>query len=259
MREPYRSEALDLIRANTDQVDMFVATSDFYANFMVDYLDVDRSKIRIVRLGINLDGFEHTFTKPISGHTTIGCLSRICPEKGIHLLVEAFKILSEKYTPGRIRLKIAGYLGKGDRKYLQELVRNIRRSDLDDYFDYVGEVDRSQKIDFLKSLDIFSMPAPYRDPKGLSVLEAMAAGVPVVQPDHGVFPEMINLTGGGVLFKANSVEHLVEAIESLMVKKDEAAAIGKAGREVVLRLFNDDCMADATLDLYREVAGMHNS
>ena len=68
-------------------------------------------------------------------------------------------------------------------------------------FTYRGELDRLEKVRFLARADVFSMPAPYKEPKGFTILEAMAAGVPVVQPAHGAFTEMVQKTGGGLLVK----------------------------------------------------------
>ena len=55
---------------------------------------------------------------------------------------------------------------------------------------------------FLHGIDVLSVPTTYREPKGLYVLEALANGVPVVQPSHGSFPELIEVTGGGILVAA---------------------------------------------------------
>src|SRR5260370_9128429 len=67
-----------------------------------------------------------------------------------------------------------------------------------DEFHYRGVLDREKKIEFLRSLDVLSVPATYDEPKGIFLLEAMASGVPVVQPRRGAFPEMLRRTGGGL-------------------------------------------------------------
>ena len=62
-----------------------------------------------------------------------------------------------------------------------------------------AKLDRSQKIAFLQGLDVLSVPATYDEPKGIFLLEAMANGVPVVQPRRGAFPEIVEKTGGGLI------------------------------------------------------------
>ena len=100
-------------------------------------------------------------------------------------------------NPGQTRrrtafvVRAAGYLGAADRPYFESLQKRIAAGPLAGRFEYVGELDRPQKIAFLQSLDMFSVPTVYRESKGLPVLEAMANAVPVVLPDHGSFSELV--------------------------------------------------------------------
>jgi len=87
LEEPYRSEAKDLIRANIKHVDAFISVSDYYAEFMPGYLGIPREKIRVVPLGINLQGYE--MREPEREQPfTVGFFARIAPEKGLHVLAE---------------------------------------------------------------------------------------------------------------------------------------------------------------------------
>ena len=104
----------------------------------------------------------------------------------------------EKGLP-KSRLEAAGYLGAEHRGYLAGVERQMREWGLGDEFRYHGAVDRAQKIEFLRGLDVLSVPGPYPDPKGTYLLEAMAAGTPVVQPRRGAYVETIERTGGGLL------------------------------------------------------------
>ena len=115
------------------------------------------------------------------------------------MLVDAFHQLAEQVGVENVRLSVAGYLGQRDAPYFQHVCEQIASRGLSDVFDYRGEVNREEKIAFLNSIHILSVPTPYKEPKGLSLLEAMANGVPVVQPRHGIFPEWIEKTGGGIL------------------------------------------------------------
>jgi glycosyltransferase involved in cell wall biosynthesis len=97
------------------------------------------------------------------------------------------------------RFEVAGYLAPEHRPYLREIEDEMKEAGLEGEFNYRGTLDRQHKIDFLREMDVFSMPATYPEPKGLSVIEAMASGVPVIQPRWGSFPEMIEKTQGGIL------------------------------------------------------------
>jgi glycosyltransferase involved in cell wall biosynthesis len=117
--------------------------------------------------------------------------------------------------------------------------------------DYRGEIDRDQKIAFLSSVHALSVPTTYKEPKGRFVLEALASGVPVVQPDHGAFPELIDATGGGVLVEPDSPRALADGLRELMADPVRRVEMGRRGRETVQRDFTADAMARRTLEVYR--------
>jgi glycosyltransferase involved in cell wall biosynthesis len=251
LEEPFHSLVRDTLRERARDVDGFVATSQYYADFMTDYLGVPPERMHHVPLGLKLGG--HGAPPPDRGGRpfTVGYLARVCPEKGLHLLCEGFRLLTEKVGRDAARLRIAGWLGSRDRAYLEQCMRNLRSWGLEDVVEYVGEVDRTQKIDFIHSLDVLSVPTVYREPKGLYVLEALANGVPVVQPRHGAFPEMIEATGGGILVDPQSPEALAAGLRELMDDPGKRQSLGRQGKEAVHRNHTDTAMARATLALYR--------
>ena len=183
----------------------------------------------------------------------IGYFARIAPEKGLHLLCEAYRRLRQMPGVGTTRLRAGGYLGEAGRAYLEETRRDMAAWGLAEQFDYVGEPDRAGKIGFLRGLDIFSMPTTYREPKGLPVLEALACGVPFVEPAHGVFPELAEATGGGVLVKPDDPQALAEALARLVSDAALREELGRRGGEVVRRGFSAERMAEQTLEVFRRV------
>ncbi len=249
--EPYRSRTLALLRDRAVDMDGFIAPCQYYADFMADYLNVPGDKIHVVKLGLNLKGHGESRRPLDHAPFTVGYLARICPEKGLHLLVEAFRRLTEEVGAEHVRLKVAGYLGRRDRAYFEKIVDQVDAWGLTDAFDHRGEVDRTQKIDFLNGLHVLSVPTPYKEPKGLFVLEALANGVPVVQPRHGAFPELIKETGGGILVEPDDPGAIAEGMLQLMKDADYREALGRKGKEVVHRAFGDEVMAEATLGVYR--------
>jgi glycosyltransferase involved in cell wall biosynthesis len=181
LREPWKRRVRELLRERAGDVDAFQVHSRYYAGFMAEYLGgVEPERMFVVPLGLPLAGYPGAREeRPADGPLVIGYLARICPEKGLHVLVEAFHRLAVKH-PGAVRLRVAGYLGERDRRYLQDLEARIAAWGLAGSYERVGEVDRQGKLDFLRSLDLLSVPTTYREPKGLFVLEALASGVPVV-------------------------------------------------------------------------------
>ena len=269
LSEPYKSQVHEQLRAHARIVDGLVATCNYYASFMGKYLDVDPQRIHVVPLGIKLEGHQGAPPAPKSPDRTVdevlpessrstsspfvvGYLARICPEKGLHRLVEAFALLCEKVDMKDLRLHVAGYLGKRDETYFQDIKKRVDELGMAEVFNYAGEVNRDEKIGFLQTVDVLSVPTTYSDPKGLFVLEALANGTPVVQPAHGSFPEMIAATGGGLLFEPGSTKSLADKLEELMRAPQNRYELGRRGADAVHKRFSDTAMADATLGVYRK-------
>ena len=255
--EPYRAEALQLVRSQVADVDLFIAVSEYYAQFMIDYLRIPESKMRVATLGVNTNDLSVSPRLPAAGSRsadpfTIGYFARVAPEKGLHNLAEAYRILrTEKGLPPS-RLLVAGYLAPEHKPYLEAAAESLRVAGLGGEFVYRGAVDRARKVQFFHDIDVLSVPSPYREPKGLYLLEAMSCGVPVVQPNHGAFPEIIARTGGGVLAKSEAGADVADAILELWKDPARAAALGRAGAEGVRRHYTTRHMAEGVLKAYLE-------
>jgi glycosyltransferase involved in cell wall biosynthesis len=151
------------------------------------------------------------------------------------------------------RLLAAGYLAPEHQDYLAGISRQMEQNGLAHEFEYRGELDRAGKIAFLQSLDVMSVPATYDEPKGIFLLEAMALGVPVVQPRRGAFPEIIAKTGGGILVDAGDPDALADALQHLHDDPGRRAALGAAGAAGVRAHYSVGQMAETVEQIYREV------
>jgi len=248
--EPHRTESIRIIREHAQYVDAFIAVSHFGARSMADYLGINPNRIHVVPLGIRLDGFDaasHKDAEPF----TIGYLARIAPEKGLHFLCEAYRRfrLENEHAPSR--LWAAGYLGPEHRSYLSGIQTSMAASGLSDYFHYHGELDRTEKLNFLKNISVFSVPETYADPKGLFLLEAMASGTPVVQPRRGAFTEMLETTGGGILVEPDDPDALAQGLLDLWKNPEKRAEIGSRGYQGVRDHYSAAHMAEKALSVYR--------
>ncbi len=251
--DPYKIEALALLAERAVDADGFVAPCNYYAQFMAqEYLQVSVDKVHIVPLGLNLDGHGELSDKTEPPPFKIGYLARICPEKGLHLLVSAFYTLTKELGTDNVELHVAGYLGKKDEPYFEELTNQIHAWGLKESFVHYGEVTRSQKIDFLNRLHVFSVPTVYRESKGLSILEALANGVPVVQPEHGSFPEMVDATEGGILVQPESSDAVAEGILQLYRDSERRRHLGKTGQENVHQNFSDEIIAQQLMQVFQK-------
>jgi glycosyltransferase involved in cell wall biosynthesis len=252
LQEPWKSQSLDLIRRRLDDVDLYIAVSDYYRTFMSQYLGLSIDRIRTVPLGINFDGHSPQPARQTPPYT-IGFFARIAPEKGLHLLADAYQRL--RAVPGvpETRLIAGGYLLDEHRGYLTEVERQLAAWGLGSHFRYAGAPDRTGKIALLQGFDVLSVPSVYHEPKGLFLLEAMANGIPVVQPNHGAFPEIIDKTGGGITVPSGDIDALARALFDLLVDRDKAARLGEAGAAGVRRHYGIDQMVAAAERAYDEL------
>lgn len=254
--EPFREQALIEIRRLVAQVDGFLVFSQFYADLMGQLFQIPPEKFHIVPMGVELRDLavvksQALAERPVDRPPTIGFLARLAPEKGLHHLVEAFIQLRQRPGMEEARLLVAGWLGESNRKYAEREFDRLRQAGLEAAFHYAGSVSLQAKYEFLSTLDVLSVPTTYEEPKGIYVLEALACGVPVVQPAHGAFPELIASTGGGRLVRPGDSAHLTETLHALLLDHNGRRELGEQGRQRVHDRFHADAMADATLAIYQ--------
>lgn len=253
LREPYRTRCFDLIRKNLPYIDAFLPVSEYYAGYMRDYLGIPSGRMHVVPLGINLHGYD-TDLRLLTNCFTVGYFARVCPEKGLHHLCAAY-IWARKNTDfSGTTLEAAGYLAPENKPYLASVKRQMESAGLGHEFAYRGALDRAKKIDFLRNLNVLSVPSDYAEPKGIYLLETLATGVPVVQPRRGAFPEIIEKTGGGLLVEPNDTEALGRAIYSLWRDREQAKELGRRGAQGVREHYSVSKMAARAAEVYGSVA-----
>jgi glycosyltransferase involved in cell wall biosynthesis len=237
-------------------------------------LKLPAEKIRVVFNGIALAGFaaesrgpcvegmpiiQPSTLDPRPSTPVLGYFARMCKEKGLDTLVEAFILLKRRGRVPQLKLHIGGSCGPGDEAFVKTLRQRLAQAG------YIGEtaffpnLSRPEKLDFLRSLTVFSVPALYGEAFGLYVIEALAAGVPVAQPHTAAFPELIEATGGGVLCEPGDPRALADAIEPLLLNPERARTLGEAGRRAVFEKFSAEAMAGETLRAFAGILAPANS
>lgn len=270
--EPYRTRAVELIRRQVPDVDRFLSVSDYYVPIMATMLAIPAAQIAVVPLGINMEGYAGRGTRAAGADGAassfakasadrrgadelfrVGYFARVSPEKGLHALADAYTILRAKAPSTPMRLEAAGYIAPAQAPYLEQVRKTLADAGLAHEFTFHGPVDRDGKVAFLRSLDVLSVPAPYDEPKGTFLLEAMAAGVPVVQPRRGAFPEIVERTGGGVIVAPGDPAALADALLDLSRDRDRLERLGRAGYDGVRRHYSIQTSVDRLLDVYGSV------
>ena len=250
---PYREEALQLIREQVPSVDCFIAVSEYCARFMTQYLQIPEEKMAVVPLGINMTGYPASPRGKRDGEFRVGYFARVAPEKGLHVLANAYVRLRGKTGASPIRLEVAGYTAPDYGDYMAGIEHTLEEAGLASEFSYRGVVDRGGKLGFLQGLDVLSVPATYDEPKGMFLLEAMANGVPVVQPRRGAFTEIVEKTGGGLLVEPDDPESLADELYNLWQDRSRVASLAERAYREVREHYTVGHSASRLLDVYEAV------
>ena len=254
LAEPYRARAIEMIRQQVPQVDRFIAVSAYCARFMAEFLAIPNDRIAVVPLGINMSGYDRRRrSNENAGEFRIGYFARIGPEKGLRVLADAYVRFRQKTGQAPVRLEAAGYLAPAFQAYMDDVRGTLEKAGLAGEFSYRGVVDRAGKLAFLQSLDVLSVPATYDEPKGMFLLEAMANGVPVVQPRRGAFVEIVAKTGGGLLVEPDDPEKLADGLYTLWRDRNAAETLGQRAFQGVRAHYTVARSADRLLGVYDNV------
>ena len=249
----FKAESLRLIREHAANVDAFLAVSRFGADQMSEFLGIERSRIRIIPIGIDFEG--HSRASLDAEPFSIGYLARVAPEKGLDVLCEVYRRLRARPGCPPTRLVAAGYLAPEHKRYLAEIERKMAEWGLAGHFEYRGALDRAEKIAFLQGLSVLSVPSPQPTQKGQFLLEAMASGVPVVQPRLGAFTEVVEATGGGILADNGDLDGLAAGIASLWENPERRRQLGAAGFEGVRKHYGIPQMLAEVMRVYGGLVG----
>ncbi|MGE3313253.1 MAG: glycosyltransferase family 4 protein, partial [Limisphaerales bacterium] len=246
--ERCRAEAWRVLAERLAEVDLLVAPSRYYADRMAGRLGLSGDRIQVVPNGIHLAGWTPAESAPIP--PVLGYLARMCPEKGLDRLVDAFLILKQRDKIPGLRLSVAGGMGPTDRVFVDDLKAKLRAAGREADVEFRPNVEHAEKQAFFRGLSVFSVPAHYGEAFGLYLVEAMAAGVPLVQPRTGAFAEILEESGAGILCAAEDVGDLALRIEEVLLSPELAARLGRSGREAAEKTYNSDAAAARLAELF---------
>lgn len=251
--EPHRGRAWQLLRERAVDCDAFVALNRFYAGFMGERLGVTADRIEVIPHGVDLAAFPptppdlHARRRDRGGRLVVGFLARACVEKGLEQLVRALPILARSHD---VEVSAAGATIAAERGYVAGCLDLAERLGVADRFRWLGQVDRPGKLALLQACDVFAMPTVHPEAKGLSVVESLAAGLPVVASAHGAFPELLDDGRAGLLHRPGDPADLARVVGELLHDPDRAAALGAAGHALARERHSAAAMAAAHERLY---------
>ena len=242
----YRVEAWNLLSNDVSCLDGCIAPSHYFGTLMAERLSLEPEAIKYHPNGITTEGVFPAKELPLP--PSVGYLARLCPLKGLDILVDAFIGLKESGKHEHLHLKIAGGMTDEDVPFVEEQKSKLLRAGLNDCFSITPNISREEKFSFLKSLSIFSVPARYPEAFGLYVVEALLAGSPVVLPNTGAFPEIVESTRGGKLYDPSASGAFTETLDELLNDPQTTRSMGLKAHQAVLNTYSNEKLAKRLVD-----------
>lgn len=249
LEEPYRSDARKLVRKNARLFRLVVSSSRFFSIRTTEALALPASRIKVVPPGVDAESLVNPNPrrrKPF----TIGYFSPIFKDKGLDILLDAVDSLVREMQLD-IELWIGGEIR--DERYWNRLYRRLESSPLKSKYKVFGQLDAKGRRDFMHGLSVYTVSAREPESRATHILEAMAAGVPVIGPAAGIVPEIFQYVNGGLLVSSEAPAWMfTQALELLASMPDTADEMGKAGSAGVREFFSTSRSAQRLTEIIEE-------
>jgi len=248
MDDHYRQKVWDIMSERGKDVDVFIPVSHFFSAEIHKRMLIPETKMVPVHIGV--DTADYSPKNILDKEPVIGYLSRMCEENGLAVLVDAFILLRKNPEYSAVKLKITGGKTGDDIHFIREQKHKISKAGLEVSVFWVEEFEGEERQNFFDSVRLISVPVLNGEAFGLYMLEAMASGIPMVQPALGAFQEVIETSGGGVVYAENKPEQLAEALASLILNDEKLQELSIAGIDGVKAHFDIHAQAKKMVKVY---------
>jgi glycosyltransferase involved in cell wall biosynthesis len=247
----FSSHIWKLMHEKAEYVDAFIAVSTYFADLMQGKMQLPAEKVHSLHLGISHEDYTyiHSSEKP----RTIGYLSRMNHENGLDILIEAFIALKKKPGFEEVKLVVTGGSTSNDTRFIKEIKKRLKKNDLDGQVDFHKAFEGQGQNEFFKKVSLLSVPVRKGEAFGMYLLEAMASGIPVVQPALGAFPEIIEISGGGVIYEKNTPQVLADTLEEVLTNPGKHQLLSEKAVESVREHFDIHTQALKMIALYESL------
>lgn len=240
----------NLMSEKAKDVDLFVSVSDFYTSVIKQRMNIPDKKIQTVHLGV--DPADYNFKNSALKSKNIGFISRLCHENGLDILIHAFLILKQKKANSDVKLIITGGSTGDDAGYLKNLKKEIKSSKLYGFIEFHEQFEGEGRKDFFDKVSVVSVPVRNGEAFGIYITEAMASGIPVVQPALGAFPEIINKSGGGIVYPENTPECLANHLDEIINDRNRLEILSNTARKSIEDKFNINILVEELIQIYQK-------
>ncbi|MBA7483566.1 D-inositol-3-phosphate glycosyltransferase [subsurface metagenome] len=218
MKSEFRDRAWELMREDSKNVDLFITVSNYYGDLMKKKLAIPDDKIDRIHLGVCLD--DYTSPGGQSATRSIGFISRMNHENGFDILVDAFILLKQRNGFDDVKLVLTGGSTGDDTRFIKQNRRRLWKAGFMEDVDFHEDFVDGGRLEFFNKISVLSVPVRLGEAFGLYLVEAMAAGVPAVQPSLGAFPEIVGLSDGGLIYSPNNPAELAESLAKILDDKE---------------------------------------
>ncbi|MHC4236711.1 MAG: glycosyltransferase family 4 protein [Planctomycetota bacterium] len=246
--EPYAESCWQLVRQHAGSFDALICVSDYYQQVMQKRLDMENMAMPVIPMGLDTAGFD--ISEELPSVPTIGFLSKMCHDHGLDILINALQLLRHDNRFKDTILRVTGGKSSGDKVFLNKMQNRLNSMGLSDAVDTVDDYSDAARKQFLESISVMVLPSRKPLAYGLFALEACAAGRPFMVPDLGVFGELAEKTGAGVLYHPNNPVRLAESLRSLLADPSEMLRLGRNGRGAVETIYSIDETVMKMTDLF---------
>jgi glycosyltransferase involved in cell wall biosynthesis len=241
----------DLMAEKAEHVDTFLAVSDHYRRQIQPRMRIPEGKLQHLHLGIDL--LDYDFAPVTHKPKSIGFLSRLCLENGLDILIDAFIELKKNPQTATTRLILNGGHTRDDAGFIKTQKKKLKKAGLLHEVDFQKDFSEAGRKQFFDQVAVLSVPVPKGEAFGLYLLEAMASGVPVVQPHVGAFPEIISISGGGMTYRPNHPDSLAKALEEVLFDEEKLHRFSEQGRKGVETHFHIHEQARMMVGVYEGI------
>ncbi|NEO99152.1 MAG: tetratricopeptide repeat protein [Symploca sp. SIO2E9] len=274
------------LEGRLSKVDLVIGPSQYITKAISQRFPQFAQRCQAIANGVNVERFINSslLGQNLTNKNNVKRLlfvGRVCPEKGVHVLLEAFQKVVAQYP--ETQLTLVGPLGVIPYEYLVALSDDPKVADLvsfhrdDTWISYLkkqlsqlngqagdnvpkplslaGLVPPSNLAKYYQQTDIFIFPSICHEAFGMPIAEAMVAGVPVIATHGGAFPELVEDGKTGKLVERSDADALAEAIIQLFSDEELRKSLGQAGRKRAVEFFSFEKVADDLLSQYKNICG----
>ncbi|MFZ4398460.1 MAG: glycosyltransferase family 4 protein [Bacteroidales bacterium] len=256
MNENYKPKLWQLMSEKAKGIDAFIAVSQYFKDIMQIKMNIPDSKIHIIHLGVDPNAY--SIHQPIHNPPAIGYLSRMNEENGLEILIEAYIKLKTKPEFANLKLILSGGKTADDQKFINKQILKLKQNNVFQDVEFIEDFRTSVLKYFFNKLSVMSVPVLKGEAFGLYLLEALASGIPFVQPDLGAFPEIAGISGAGVVYQPNTSDALAEKLAEVLIDKTKLNQMSINGRNAVETKFNLKFSTAKLVEIYKDVINSKN-